>query len=504
MVFSDVDQVAELIHRIQNYVSPRRIRMKEFYLNFDKLNSGRCTKAQFGRAIDTAGFRIADSEVDALVEHFTEIGPNVQKPQIVNYAKFCDAIEEVFKVDVSIGSTTDDGFGSPYGSPNKSMGMSMSMTSTSFMPKPVADEERMNHVMHRLAAMCKARGVCFKFVFHDFDRGPSPSPSMINPRRGGKVTVSQFRRMFPFKKEFSEEDLECIMERYKTDGGDIHFQAIHNDISEVLSAEPPPFPQSGLILKPDPTQWDHQTLNPIKKIQSKVVEKRVRLGEYFADFDPLRKGFCTSGQLKTVLSILRLESELDRNDFNHLIEAYSRDDGMFCHALFCRDIDAAFAVPGLEKEPLAVTVLPDPSHTAPGRRNRQVLTSNRKKEIDHLENKLRSRIAQRRILMKPMFLDMDKAHKGVVTRNQFQRVMGQLGFEVLTSEVTLLCSMYCDRGNHNDFNYVDFIKACDPPIEEEELAMQQLNAPYQDCSPSKYFDGMRVNPLDRAASPIMF
>ena len=33
--------------------------------------------------------------------------------------------------------------------------------------------------------------------------------------------------------------------------------------------------------------------------------------------------------------------------------AYSREDGMFCHALFTRDVDAAFSVPGLEKEPLA-------------------------------------------------------------------------------------------------------------------------------------------------------
>merc|ERR1719183_2968417 len=321
------------------------------------------------------------------------------------------------------------------------------MTSTSFMPKPVADEDKINHLMHRLAAMCKARGICFKLLFQDWERGGSPSPSMVNPRRGGKVTVSQFKRTFPFKKEFSEEDLQYIIERYKTDGGDVHFQAIHNDISEVLSAEPPPFPQSGLILKPDPTQWDHQSLNPIKKIQSKVVEKRVRLGEYFADFDPLRKGFCTSGQLKTVLSILRLESECDRNDFNHLVEAYSREDGMFCHALFCRDIDAAFVVPGLEKEPLATTTLPDHTTTAPGRRNRMTLSQEKRQKINALEDKVRARIKTRRILMKPMFMDMDRANRGLVTRNQFTRVMGMLGFELDTTEISLLAGYYCDRGN---------------------------------------------------------
>merc|ERR1719199_335594 len=102
--------------------------------------------------------------------------------------------------------------------------------------------------------------------------------------------------------------------------------------------------------------------------------------------------------------------------------------------------------------------------------------------------------------MKPCFLDMDKTNKGLVTKNQFQRVMGQLGFGLNVDQVALLAGFYCDRGNHNDFNYVDFIKACDPPVEEEEIAMLQLNAPYQDLGPSKYFNGMRVNPLDRAVS----
>jgi Ca2+-binding EF-hand superfamily protein len=376
---------------------------------------------------------------------------------------------------------------------------------TSFVPKPVdvENEERMDHIMHRVAALCKSRGICFKFLYFDCDRGTcSRSPSRMNPTRSGKVTKNQFKRIFPFKKEFSDDDVELLCERYSTDSGDIHFVAIHNDISEVLSPEPPPFPQSPLVLKPDGTQWEHMSLNPVKKIQSKVVERRLRLKEYFTDVDALRKGFCTGGQLKTVLTILNLEKEIDRNDFNHLVEAYSREDGMFCYALFVRDVDAAFVVTGLEKEPLAQTPLPDATTTAPGRRNRMTLTTSQRQKINAVEDKIRARISARRILMKPMFLDMDKARKGLVTRNQFLRIMGSmLGFDLNGQEVALLAGYYCDRGNHNDFNYVDFIKACDPPDEQEEAAMSQLNSPYQDQAPSKYFDGNRVHPLDRAFSP---
>mmetsp|Transcript_142482 Transcript_142482/g.246846 ORF Transcript_142482/g.246846 Transcript_142482/m.246846 type:complete len:82 (+) Transcript_142482:17-262(+) len=79
-----------------------------------------------------------------------------------------------------------------------------------------------------------------------------------------------------------------------------------------------------------------------------------------------------------------------------------------------------------------------------------------------------------------------------------------LGFELEPPEIALLCSIYCDLGNHNDFNYSDFIKSCDPPNEDDEMAMQQMMSPYQDMAPSKYFDsiGQKVRPLDRQ-SPIM-
>jgi Ca2+-binding EF-hand superfamily protein len=495
MVFEDDnDVVSDIIHKCQVYVWPRRIRIREFFLNFDPLNSGRCTKVQFGRGLDTAGIRFTDAEIEAGAEHFTEMGPKVQKPQVVNYKRFCDAVDEIFASDIALGSTQD-------GREERLQSM-FKMSMTSFAPNMVEDDEHMDHIMHRLATLCKSRGIVFKYLFHDFERGGSPSPSNANPRRGGKCSVEQFRRTFPFKKEFNEKDVETLINRYLTNNGEsVHFQAIHNDISEVLSPEPPPFPRSDLVLKDDPTQWDHMSLNVVKKIQAKVVEKRVRLTEYFADFDPLRKGFCTAGQFKTVLTILNLEKELNRDDFRVLLNCYARDDGMFCYALFARDVDNAFSVPGLEKDPMAQTPLPDATTTALGRRNRMVLSDKRKARINHLEDKIRSRIYQRRVLMMPAFRDMDRKNCGTVSRGQFHRVMGTLGFEMTPEDVSLLAGYYCDRGNHNEFNYVDFIKACDPPNEQEEVAMSQLNAPYQDAAPSKYFQtGMKVRPLDRSFS----
>jgi hypothetical protein len=462
--------------------------------------------------LDTAGFKnLKDTEVEALADHFTEIGANVQPPKNVNYRKLIAAVDKVFSDEEAAtkfksgAMSMSDGFASMAQSQSDDM---FRKSLTTFAPNQVEDEERMDHIMHRLAALCLSKGFVFKFLFQDFERSLSASPARTNPIRSGKCTVNQFKRKFPFQKEFSEEEIDLLVERYKTKGGDVYFQAIHEDISEVPTAEAPPFPQSPLHLKPDATQWDHQTLNPVKKLQCKVVEKRIRLSDAFKDFDPLRKGFCSVGHFKCALVMLGLDREIDRNDFAQILELYSDPVSlMFCYALFIRDIDAAFSVPGLEKEPLATTPLPDASTTAPGRRNRMRITKEQRAKINALEDRIRSRIVKERILMKPFFLDMDKANKGLVTRNQFLRIMGsQLFFKDFgVEEVNLLALVYCDRGNHNDFNYIDFIKACDPPFEEEVIAMSQLNAPYQDQCASKYFlPGGKVKQLDRTASQTSF
>lgn len=480
---SDDQAVAELVTRIQVHVFPRRIRMREFFGDFDALRCGRCTRVQFGRALGQLGMHITDEEVALMAEHFVEAGPKVEKPQVVNYVRFCELIEEVYE----------------QGSPDPPMTSSPTSSTMSFYPSSMEDEETVMQVLHKLATLCKARGVDLKAFYQPFSNTHAPHPSRPNPRHGGKVTVPQFVRNFPFPKEFGANEMHVLIERYKTKDGDVHFQAMHNDVSEVTCPDPPPFPTSPLSLRADSTEWSHHTLSPVAKIQAKVVERRIRMYEHFQDFDPLRKGHCTVGQVKTVFTILNLAKEINKADFDKLVFGYMRDDGLFCYTDFCADVDKAFTTPGLEKDPLATISLPDSGTTSPARRNTIRLGSSRKRQIAELEEKLRTRVRLRNILIKPQFQDMDRTSRGFITRSQFGRVMGMLGFELSEIEVGLLCSTYCNFGNHLDFNYVDFCKSVDPPDPDAELAMEQLTSPHAGSPPSKYFDDLgKVQPLDRA------
>jgi len=490
------DDIADIIQHLQTVVFPRRIRLKEFFNDFDPLRCGRCTIPHMGRALNNAGIELTEQQQDVLADHFTETGPRIQKPQNVNYVRLCEAVDEVFNQGDPMQRLTS----SP----------STTMMSASFQRNSVEDEEHFMNVLHRVAVLCKTRGIILKSCYTDLDRAAIASPSRTNPRTGGKVTKNQFIRNFPFRKEFSEADLNLLAERYRVGGpertssGDVHFQALHNDVMEALNHEMPAFPRSDLYLKQDDTEWSHHRLHPVAKLQAKVVEKRVRLQEHFQDFDALRKGVCTVGQVKTVFTLLNIAKEINRQEFDMITGSYMRDDGMFCYKDFCRDVDQGFQIPNLEKDPLMVTSMPDASTTEPGRRNRIVMTPTRKSKVSEILAKMRSRVRKRGIYMKPGFQDMDRINRGHVSRNQLARLLVMFGFELDEVAIGLLCCEFCDLGNHNDFNYIKFLSVVDPPNGDVELAMEQATAPHQGFRCSRYFDERgTVRPMERSHSTPM-
>jgi Ca2+-binding EF-hand superfamily protein len=466
--------IVDIIHKIQVYVFPRRLRVKEFFVHFDPLRSGRVTLPHFSRCIDSIGIRLSEKECLDLADHFTQAGAKVTEPQVVNYAKFCEAVDEVF------------GLGGPAVTQ-----MSSSPSSTllkTFEPNTVEDEERLMHILHRIAALCKTRSLVLKECFMDNERAPIHSPSRQYPMRAGKVTRQQFLRLFPFVKEFSREDIAMIADRYRTDCGNVHYMALNNDVTEYLHTGEQPFPRSDLILRPDPADWAHSRLDPVAKLRAKIVERRIRISEHFQDFDPLRKGFCTVRQVKTVFTILNIEKEVTRAEFDTIVSAYLRDDGLFCYTAFCADIDKDFTTVGLEKTPLVEVRMPDHTTTQPARRNRRALTSEKEEGIIAVEAFLRHKVKTWGIHIRPTFDDFDKMNKGFITSGQFVRALDMLNFGLDQKSVQLLLQQYCDRGNHDQVTYRDFIQSIDRADEQQMKALAEHQNAHQPWVQPMYFD----------------
>jgi Ca2+-binding EF-hand superfamily protein len=87
--------------------------------------------------------------------------------------------------------------------------------------------------------------------------------------------------------------------------------------------------------------------------------KRIRINEFFKDFDKLRKGKVTAAQFKAILSTLSIS--LTDEEYQTLTERYQTDDNMVNYQAFCDSIDSIFTVKGLEKLP-TVRVKPIESH----------------------------------------------------------------------------------------------------------------------------------------------
>ena len=87
------------------------------------------------------------------------------------------------------------------------------------------------------------------------------------------------------------------------------------------------------------------------RIRSFVVMKRVRIEEFFIDFDKLRKGRVTRNQFKGILSSMNFS--LTDDEFNSLAAKYKTDDPevFFNYVDFCHSINKAFTIRGIDKNP---------------------------------------------------------------------------------------------------------------------------------------------------------
>lgn len=93
----------------------------------------------------------------------------------------------------------------------------------------------------------------------------------------------------------------------------------------------------------------------MKRIQAQVTLKRIRIKEFFLDFDNLRKNIVTGDQFKRILANLGIT--LSENEFNEINNVYNVD-GVISREKrikwmdFCEDIDTVFTLKGLDKNPL--------------------------------------------------------------------------------------------------------------------------------------------------------
>lgn len=159
------------------------------------------------------------------------------------------------------------------------------------------------------------------------------------------------------------------------------------------------------------------------RLQSVVVMKRVRIEEFFHDFDKLRKGRVTKTQFESILSMLNFN--LTREEFDSLAAKYKTNDPeyMFNYVAFCANINAAFTAYGIQKAPTTAVAPVTVDNTVLARRKYLHITDEEAQMVEAILAEYREAVRIKRIHLTPMFMDFDITKNQHVTKHQFLRTL---------------------------------------------------------------------------------
>ncbi|EGI71118.1 hypothetical protein G5I_00054 [Acromyrmex echinatior] len=201
----------------------------------------------------------------------------------------------------------------------------------------------------------------------------------------------------------------------------------------------------------------------IKRIQRHILEHRIRIHEFFKDFEHLNVGRVTVSQFRRALNALQISSLgrlwLIEPEIDALIALYRDPDDpdRVCWRIFEDDIDQVFTVKGLDKLPTLKVELPQDIAELPrkGVLNWQCQPKNIRELCEDIMKRVRQRVEEKRILFKQYFKDYDKHNCGHVTRAQFRQVLVLATIFLSPEEEFVLEKRYNDDMG---FNYTRFLQ----------------------------------------------
>ena len=466
------EQVEE---RIKAKVFPRRVRIKEFFRDYDKGRCGYITLSQFHRALDLCQLELSPGDIEALAAKYQ----GTDQWGRVNYTAFAAVIDAVF---VTEGLET---------MPLAAVTTGFSATRNLALGKPVAaltaaEEAALPEVLARLKTFVATRKILMKTFFKDAEH--NQNSVMIAEH----VTKNQFTAaIVTLSMSLSPVDTNLLCKAFDDRGdGTVNHRLFCSEVDDPATwgVDPITGPANGT--GPDhpgaPKGGKQPPVVPTAEVQA-LVDKitkvarvnSIRVHEFFQDFDKLRanaiphKKFIsglTMALEKTGLYLCEADlmaitecfkaDKVETTSLNSTVDmieqpAYFKQ--FYVRWLdFCDAVDMANTIKGLENMPLGSTMYRAPAHAVgrSGGAPPAVLQS------------LREQIRVRGVLVKHFFQDFEANQNSVmvinhVTEQQFKQCMHRLDFAVSQAEVRAIAAFFDDRGD-GTVNYRDFVNCVDP------------------------------------------
>ncbi|KAK1946667.1 hypothetical protein P3T76_002219 [Phytophthora citrophthora] len=471
------DAVQELEAELAELVLRDRIRTKNFFTDFDQLRTGKCTEAQFRRCVKLCFPIVTDSDLALLVQKYGTI--KTLDTTKVDYIRFCNSVEGRIKLE---NNNYDDILATITKATNHSSADKCSRT----MRGSLTDTDASVHqaMMQRLHTYCSTRRVLIKPTFQDFDKG-----------KREHITVDQFFRvMAMFKLTLnSDSERKALLQRYSSSHGDrfVNYVTFCYDLenwgsdNQRSGSRPSSRGLVSEIIVPAKLRADtfeetaaesHVRSVPmlIRYIKQTIKRDRIRLEEYYRDFDKLRHGKITAAQFCAGLNaagflLSRAEMALLGDEY-----ACQEVDSMGKHWIawkaFVDDVESVFTVKNLEQNPHHdLKTLETREGQFGGVIIDKDLTPDEEEEVKRVLLKMKREIARQRMEIKPAFEDFDRSKQGFISSTKFERVLSMFALlPALASDTRLLVIKFREQAAIGtsatlssicDVNYRAFLQA---------------------------------------------
>ena len=281
-------------------VYKNRIRLLEFFRDYDRHNCGLVSEAQFLAGLRLSSLPLEDPDITVLKSAY-------QKDGRFQYRVFCASIDKVFTVNHLEAEPLIDVKPPP---------REWLIQGSNELPPD--EEKRCNEIISKFRALMSERRLLLAPFFKDFDRGNL-----------GRVTRSHFSRLLSMMKmDISDADLHIIFKKYEDRSlGKVGYMNFIRDI------DPQTYKQNSKSeiqqdissgkgkVKDQPSSVDVAEI--IKKIQRHVGSTRIRVAEFFRDFDRLRS--YSIPRQEFIRGVDNIECSLTMAEFDTLADYYQDD-----------------------------------------------------------------------------------------------------------------------------------------------------------------------------------
>ena len=333
-------------------------------------------------------------------------------------------------------------------------------------------------------------------IFFEVNRiEPKPFFSNDDRLKRGKVLKSQFKKILHSMKYYiSDPHLEILMKKYGDPiPNEINYVVILNDAKEFgenkdLMKDKDTHSMEKLgnkkfvpslssannfyTYQTHFTNLDFNIKDILDKIKHTVKINRIRLNEFFEDFDPLRKGTCSKAKFRTALDMANLHLRSEEFDILEKYYNINEEEDKVYYKDLVEEVETVFTVKNLEKNPL---IRPKEYITPDFINPEKRLTQEEAIFLDKTLKKLALLSIKYRVMPKSFFRDNDRANIGTVPSSRFAAILSFFKLDVNEKEMNVIIKRFYSKNmieiNYYDFDYVlnKYIQMLEEEKEKENI-----------------------------------